>query len=311
MRTYQHGLRLAERFARQDACVFQRHGISLLRHDAAGLHVSVAQSQKVKFLRAPQEQVLHQLAQAHHQHGDRSSRFAHIISRRDRSVGILLQTIEPQQPRRVVAANRKTSRGDGAGTQWTAVDRGERRAQPLPVPPQRFDGAEQVMRQRRRLRRLRMRVGRHHRIGVCLGQFHQHLPALRCFLCDSQHLEPQLHSVKRQVNVVSTARRMHLSRGILAAHLNQQILYVEKQVLASAVVTSRKDRPAVQPFDRGQTHARVAFGDNALPAQHQRVRRVNFEKRSEKMLLGVLKVHCQHGFGINRGGKSFGSKGRR
>src|SRR5207302_9335404 len=121
---------------------------------------------------------------------------------------------------------------------------------------------------------------------------------------------PQLHSVKRQVNVVSTARRMHLSRGILAAHLNQQILYVEKQVLASAVVTSRKDRPAVQPFDRGQTHARVAFGDNALPAQHQRVRRVNLEKRSEKMLLGVLEVHCQHGFGINRGGKSFGSRGR-
>jgi hypothetical protein len=50
------------RFTRQDACVFERDGISFLRHDAAGLHIRVAQSQKVKFLHTPEEQVLHQFA---------------------------------------------------------------------------------------------------------------------------------------------------------------------------------------------------------------------------------------------------------
>ena len=104
VRAGEHGLRLAERFTRQDARMLQRDGISFLRHDAAGLHVGVAQAQVAVFLGAPQKQILDQFSQIHHQHGDCGG-FRNVINRSDRAVGIGLQTFEAQKLRGAVAVD--------------------------------------------------------------------------------------------------------------------------------------------------------------------------------------------------------------
>src|SRR6266446_150049 len=96
VRASEHGLGLAECLTRQDAHVLQCDRISFLRHDAADLDVSVAQAQKTKLFRAPQQQVLHEFSQIECQHGDSRGRFRQIIDGRDCAVGIYLQPLKAQ-----------------------------------------------------------------------------------------------------------------------------------------------------------------------------------------------------------------------
>ena len=139
----------------------------------------------------------------------------------------------------------KSRGGDGASTQRIAIDGGERRAQPRDVSPEEFDGRKQVVGQRRRLRRLRVRIGRHDGFDVRGSQIEQHLASRRCVLRDSQHFVPQAHPVLGQVNIVAAARGVHFAGNFRAAFLHQQTLYVEEKVFAPAVIARRQDRVAV------------------------------------------------------------------
>ncbi len=76
--------------------MLQGDRIPFLRHDAADLDVSVAQAQKTKLFRAPQQQVLHEFSQIERQHGDSRGRFRQIIDGRDCAVGIYLQPLKAQ-----------------------------------------------------------------------------------------------------------------------------------------------------------------------------------------------------------------------
>ena len=56
-------LRLRQCAARQDAHMLQRHGIALLRHDAADLHIAIAQAQIVELGCAPKQKILREPSQ--------------------------------------------------------------------------------------------------------------------------------------------------------------------------------------------------------------------------------------------------------
>src|SRR4051812_31895999 len=175
MRAGEHCLSLRECFARQNPRVLQRYRISLLRHDAGGLHERIRQPQKVKLGRTPLQEILHQLAEVNHADGDRGSRLGDIIHRGDGAVGIGLQSLEAQQFRSELAVDGKTRGSDRACTKWIAIDGRPCRIQALEVALQELDRREQVMREGRRLSRLRVGVRRHHRLDVCRSQVEQRL----------------------------------------------------------------------------------------------------------------------------------------
>ena len=67
-------LRLTDRLAANRARVLERDGIPLLRHDAAALHEPVSQPQVAELARAPEQQILHDAAEAGEQHRRRRRR---------------------------------------------------------------------------------------------------------------------------------------------------------------------------------------------------------------------------------------------
>ena len=101
-------LRLAQRLAADGAGVFERHRIALLRHDAARLHEAVAEAHVVEFGGAPQQQILHEAAEAGQQHRRGRRALQQIIHRRDAAVGIDGRAAEAQQIRSQMAVDRET-----------------------------------------------------------------------------------------------------------------------------------------------------------------------------------------------------------
>jgi hypothetical protein len=90
-------LRLAERLAADGARVLERHRVPLLRHDAARLHEPVAQAQVAELHRAPEQQVLHDPAEAGEQHRRRRRALEQVVHRRDAAVGVARRAVEAEQ----------------------------------------------------------------------------------------------------------------------------------------------------------------------------------------------------------------------
>ena len=98
-----------------------------------------------------------------------------------------------------------------------------------------IDG-EQIMRDGRGLRRLRVGVRGEHRLAVLAGEVEQRPAQPRDSLEHAEDHLPLLHPVHRHVDVVARPRRVQPARGLLAAGLHDEPLDVEEQVLARAVV---------------------------------------------------------------------------
>ena len=118
----QYRLRFAQRAAGQDARVFQRDGVALLRHDAGGLHEGVGKSQETEFASGPQQQVLHKFAEIDHGHGDGGGRLGEVVDGGDGAVGVFGQALEAQKARGHVAVDGEAGGRDGAGAQRAQVD---------------------------------------------------------------------------------------------------------------------------------------------------------------------------------------------
>ena len=85
------------------ARVLERHRVALLRHDAAALHEAVAEPQVVELRGAPQQQVLHEAAEADQQHRRRRCALQQVVDRRDAAVGVAGRPAEAEQIARSAA----------------------------------------------------------------------------------------------------------------------------------------------------------------------------------------------------------------
>jgi len=77
-----------------------------------------------------------------------------------------LQPFKPQQICGELTVDGESGSGDRACSQWIAVYGGERCLEAALVAAQHLDHGQQIVRERRRLRGLRMRVARHDRRDV-------------------------------------------------------------------------------------------------------------------------------------------------
>ena len=158
--------RLAERLAGDRARVLERHGVPLLRHDAAALHEAVGEAQVAELHRAPQQQVLDDAAEADEHDRRGAHALQQVVDRRDAAVGVAGGAVEPEQLRRPIAIDRKTGAGDRARAQRILVRARVGRLQAHRVALELFDDGLQVVGDGRRLRRLRVRVRGEHRLAI-------------------------------------------------------------------------------------------------------------------------------------------------
>ncbi len=158
--------RLAERLAADGARVLERHGVALLRHDAARLHEAVRQPQVAELHRAPEQHVLHDAAETREQHRRGRHAFEQIVHRRDASVGVAGGAVEPEQVAREMAIDLESGAGNRARSQRVPVRARIRGLQARGVALQLLDDAEQVVRDSRGLRRLGVRMRGEERVAV-------------------------------------------------------------------------------------------------------------------------------------------------
>ncbi len=136
---------------------------------------------------------------------------------------------------------------------------------------------------RRRLRRLRVRVGREHRLGVPGRADEQHAPERERAFDDRQDRLPLRHPVHRHVDVVAGARRVQAARRMLPGALRDQPIEKEEQVLAVQAVEARPaDGVEIDRVERGAYRARVAARHDPLLRQQQ------------ELCLCVLEILVQH-----------------
>ena len=134
------------------------------------------------------------------------------------------------------AIDREAGPGDRAGAERILVGARVRGAKPDAVALELLDDRQQVMRDRRRLRGLRMGVRGEHVLAVRVRQIDQHLAQPDGAGQQRQNHAPLLHPVHRHVDVVARTRGVQPAGGVLAAGLDDQALDVEEQIFAGAVV---------------------------------------------------------------------------
>ena len=149
---------LPQRLAGNRACVFERDGIALLRHDAAALHEAVGQPQVAELAACTRA-----AGPAPPGRGRRAAppppRRSRAGSRRSRCCRRCCRSaIEPEQRGRALAIDRKAGAGDRAGAERILIRAGIRRAEPRRVAFELLDNGQQIVGDRGRLRRLRVRV---------------------------------------------------------------------------------------------------------------------------------------------------------
>ncbi len=82
------------------------------------------------------------------------------------------------------------------------------------IAAQKFARRQKIVRQRGRLRRLRVRVRRHDGFQMVRRQVEQHRAQLRPRLRDPQQLPPRGHAVQRDGDVVAAARGVHFAGDV-------------------------------------------------------------------------------------------------
>ena len=125
------GLRLPNRLAANGARVLERHGIALLRHDAARLHEPFAEAQIAELHRAPQQKVLQHAADADEHDGRGRHALEQVVDGGDAAVGVAGRTGEAKQLARAVAIDGKTGSGNCARAERVAIGRVVRGGKPV------------------------------------------------------------------------------------------------------------------------------------------------------------------------------------
>ena len=166
--------------------------------------------------------------------------------------------------------------------------------EPNGVALELLDDRQQVMRDRRRLRRLGVGVRAVDRFRVTPGQRDAARRAGPASLRRVPRGLPLQHAVHRHRQVVAAARGMQPAGDVLAAGLVDQPLDVEEQILVGAVVAHRAHLIEGDAVERVAERARVRAGNDALLGQHHEVRVVDRHQRRQQQLLRVLEIFVEN-----------------
>ena len=109
------------------------------------------------------------------------------------------------------------------------------------APLSRGRSRQQVVRDRGRLRALRVRVHGQNGFGIPIGEVQQRLAQLEGGGHEAQNELALPHPVHRHVDVVAAAGGVQAAGDVFAAGCDDQTLDVEEQILAGAVVFRAAD----------------------------------------------------------------------
>ena len=237
-------LRLAERLAADRARVLERHRVALLRHDAARLHEAVAEAAGS---RTP---TVHQSSRScttrprpTSSTDGRRDALEQVVDRRDAAVGVAGRAVEAEQlAREVRDRSGKPVPVMAQAPSGLRLVRREAPPQPHGVALELLDDRQQVVRDRRRLRPLRVRVRRRTPSRGAGRRARAGWRAARASPSCSAEDELALpHPVHRHVDVVAAAGGVQPAGDLLAAAVDQQALDVEEEILVGAVVGDVRD----------------------------------------------------------------------
>jgi hypothetical protein len=153
-----------------------------------------------------------------------------------------------------------------------------------------FDDGQQIVGDRRRLRRLRVRVRRENRVAMRGGQIEQRRAQLDRRMQQRQDVLALPYPIHRHVDVVAAARGVQTTGDVLAAGGDEQAIDEEEEILTGAVVRRAADVGNRNRIERLADRSRVARGDDAAVREHDQVRVVNRHQRREEQRLRVLEV---------------------
>ena len=153
-----------------------------------------------------------------------------------------------------------------------------------------LDDAEQIVRDRRRLRRLRVRVRGEQRGPVLRREIDQTGPELEHRLDQRAHELPLPHAIHRHVDVVAAAGGVESAGDVLATGADENALDVEEEVLAGAVVRRAPDVVDRDGVERVADGPGIGRGHDAAVGEHDEVRVVNRQQRREEQRLRILEV---------------------
>ena len=177
--------------------------------------------------RCTKQEILRHPAQIQHGGGDRAGGFGDIIRGRDRAIRIELQAVEAEQRGGEMAVDGKAGCRDRACSERAAIDGDECRLQPAFVAAHEFDYRQQVVRERDRLRRLRVRVSRHQGQRCAPARPSAAHVAPRSDGARFRGFGAQTNAVERDVDIVAAARRVH-GAGVLRRRVARALFDVRK-----------------------------------------------------------------------------------
>ena len=154
-----------------------------------------------------------------------------------------------------------------------------------------LDDAEQIVRERRRLRRLGMRVRGEQRArdaGDARSISTSRRSTLASINPDDELPLPQ--PVHRHVDVVAAARGVKPAGCVLAAGVDEEALDVREEILAGAVVGRLAYRGDGDRIERLADRTRVSRVDDAAVGEHDEVGVVDGDQRGQEECLRVLEV---------------------
>ena len=178
------------------------------------LHQIVRQPQVADLARAPQQHVLDEPAGADERHRRGGGGFEQIVDRRDTAVRVAGRARKAQELAGALPVDRETGAGDRAGPERVLVRALVGGENPGRVALPFLDHGQQIVRERRRLRRLGMRVRGKDRLAVPARDLEQRAPEREHRVGHVEERLPQSHPVHRHVDVVAAAGGVQAAREL-------------------------------------------------------------------------------------------------
>ena len=300
----QHRLALAGAERGHEPKVLHGHGIALLRHDRADLHVAVREPELAHLERGPEGHVLCESAEAERHDLERRVDARGVVGRRDAAVGVAQHGGEAEQFRHERPVERKARRGDRGGSHRAEVDHFARLQQALGVAEQHLDQRAEVMPEGRGLGRLAVGVGEDERARLRARALDQGLDHIEQPACEGVKPFAQGKFEEGVVDVVARSAGVQAAGDIGIGPPGELTLHEEEQVLVLAGVRLRLGPAPQIALDLGQgaQDGRALFGaEQLLAGQHDPVRPVKPEQVPEVVTLAVREGRREHGLGVGGG----------